>query len=71
MLMVLVGLDTSDFMKIFTMCPSIKNLLLENAGQFKDEVLNYLARRPDIEIKHFRVGVRTSSPIKLGVGSSI
>jgi DNA repair protein RAD7 len=38
-------LNADDFKKIFMVCPNIQHLTLENAGQFKDEVLDYVLDR--------------------------
>ncbi len=43
-------------MKMFMVAPGITEINLTNAGQFKDEVLDYITGHPDIKIVHFRVG---------------
>ncbi|KAI4279570.1 MAG: hypothetical protein LQ337_000155 [Flavoplaca oasis] len=48
------GLEAEDYIKIFSFCPKIQNLTLRQAGQFKDEVLDYIIER-DIPIKHLKL----------------
>ncbi|KAI9809830.1 MAG: hypothetical protein M1825_000263 [Sarcosagium campestre] len=50
------ALATADYKRIFQVCPKIKTLRLEEANQFKKEVLEYITYHPDIWIVHFRVG---------------
>ncbi|KAI9789770.1 MAG: hypothetical protein M1816_005809 [Peltula sp. TS41687] len=50
------NLTTNDFKKIFMVCPNVKSLTMDCAGQFKDEVLEYVTENPAINIVHFRVG---------------
>ncbi|KAI9797027.1 MAG: hypothetical protein M1833_005860 [Piccolia ochrophora] len=50
------ALTTGDFQRIFAICPGIKKLRLENAGQFKSEVLDYITNNPAISLTDFRVG---------------
>jgi len=38
-------LEVEDYIKIFSVVPNIKNLNLRNAGQFKDDVLDYMLER--------------------------
>lgn len=51
-----VDLKTDDFKKIFMICPGVKTLIMEYAGQFKDEVLEFITDNPAINIVNFRVG---------------
>lgn len=37
-------------------CPGVKTLIMEHAGQFKDEVLEFVTENPAVNIVHFRVG---------------
>ncbi|KAL8999284.1 MAG: hypothetical protein Q9169_001829 [Polycauliona sp. 2 TL-2023] len=48
------GLELEDYIKIFSFSPRIQNLTLRQAGQFKDEVLDYIIER-DIPIKHLKL----------------
>ncbi|KAL9605119.1 MAG: hypothetical protein Q9219_000053 [cf. Caloplaca sp. 3 TL-2023] len=47
-------LETEDFIKIFSYAPKVKTLNLQQAGQFKDEVLDYIIER-DIPIQHLKL----------------
>ncbi|KAL8950072.1 MAG: hypothetical protein Q9222_003875 [Ikaeria aurantiellina] len=47
-------LETEDFIKIFSYSPQIQTLNLRNAGQFKDEVIDYIIER-DVPIKHLKL----------------
>ncbi|KAL8709110.1 MAG: hypothetical protein Q9220_006131 [cf. Caloplaca sp. 1 TL-2023] len=47
-------LETEDFIKIFSYSPKIHTLNLRNAGQFKDEVIDYIIER-DVPIKHLKL----------------
>ncbi|KAI4217737.1 MAG: hypothetical protein LQ351_000333 [Letrouitia transgressa] len=47
-------LESQDFIKIFSVVPTVQNLNLGNAGQFKDEVLDYIMER-DVPIKNLRL----------------
>lgn len=38
-------LETEDYIKIFSVVPKVQNLNLRNAGQFKDEVVDYIIER--------------------------
>lgn len=38
-------LETEDYIKIFSVVPKVQNLNLRNAGQFKDEVVDYVIER--------------------------
>ena len=44
-------LSTDDLMRIFQMVPSVKNLKIRNAIQFKDEVMEYLLSRDKVELE--------------------
>ncbi|KAL8658472.1 MAG: hypothetical protein Q9226_000966 [Calogaya cf. arnoldii] len=48
------GLEVEDYIKIFSFSPRIHSLTLRNAGQFKDEVLDYIIER-DIPIVHLKL----------------
>ncbi|KAL8674679.1 MAG: hypothetical protein Q9168_000911 [Polycauliona sp. 1 TL-2023] len=48
------ALEVEDFIKIFSFSPRIQRLTLRQAGQFKDEVLDYIMER-DIPIKHLKL----------------
>ncbi|KAL8914585.1 MAG: hypothetical protein Q9171_000766 [Xanthocarpia ochracea] len=47
-------LEVSDYITIFSFSPRLKTLSLKQAGQFKDEVLDYIMER-DIPIKHLKL----------------
>ena len=38
-------LEVEDYIKIFSIVPKVRNLNLRNAGQFKDEVVDYIVER--------------------------
>lgn len=38
-------METEDYIKIFSVVPNVRNLNLRNAGQFKDEVIDYIVER--------------------------
>ncbi|KAI9821561.1 MAG: hypothetical protein M1832_003235 [Thelocarpon impressellum] len=46
---------TADFKIIFAVMPGIRNLLLENAGQFKNEVLQYVTEHPSTKLVDLRL----------------
>lgn len=48
------GLEVEDYIKIFSFSPRIQSLTLRQAGQFKDEVLDYIIER-DTPIKHLKL----------------
>ena len=41
----MLDLETADYIKIFSVMPTLRRLNLRNAGQFKDEVLDYMMER--------------------------
>ncbi len=41
----LLELETEDYIRIFSVVPNVQNLNLRNAGQFKDEVIDYMMER--------------------------
>ncbi|MCJ1474681.1 hypothetical protein MMC13_003341 [Lambiella insularis] len=47
-------LEVSDYIRIFSIVPKIEKLDLRNAGQFKDEVLDYILER-DVPIRHLQL----------------
>ncbi|KAL8941526.1 MAG: hypothetical protein Q9211_001790 [Gyalolechia sp. 1 TL-2023] len=47
-------LETEDYIKIFSFAPKVQTLSLQQAGQFKDEVLDYIIER-DVPIKHLKL----------------
>ncbi|KAI4166599.1 MAG: hypothetical protein LQ343_007920 [Gyalolechia ehrenbergii] len=47
-------LETQDYIKIFSFAPKVQTLYLQQAGQFKDEVLDYIIER-DVPIKHLKL----------------
>jgi len=47
-------LETEDYIRIFSVVPKIQHLNLRAAGQFKDEVLDYIIER-DVPIKHLQL----------------
>ena len=49
-----VELETDDYIKIFSIVPQVRDLNLRNAGQFKDEVVDYILER-DITIQHLQL----------------
>ncbi|KAJ0117160.1 nucleotide exsicion repair protein rad7 [Diaporthe amygdali] len=44
-------LSTDDYMRVFQMVPTVKNLKIRNAIQFKDEVMEYLLSRDKVELE--------------------
>ena len=38
-------LETEDYIRLFSVVPKVQNLNLRNAGQFKDEVIDYIIER--------------------------
>ncbi|ROW06112.1 hypothetical protein VMCG_04581 [Cytospora schulzeri] len=44
-------LSTDDLIRVFQMVPTVKNLKIHNAIQFKDEVMEYLLSRDNIELE--------------------
>ncbi|KAL8908757.1 MAG: hypothetical protein Q9207_000614 [Kuettlingeria erythrocarpa] len=47
-------LEVEDYIKMFSFAPHIKTLNLQQAGQFKDEVMDYIIER-DIPIQHMKL----------------
>ncbi|KAI9814727.1 MAG: hypothetical protein M1827_002993 [Pycnora praestabilis] len=47
-------LTVDDYKKIFAIVPNIENLTLLNAGQFKDEVMDYVLER-GVPLKHIQL----------------
>ncbi|KAL8695464.1 MAG: hypothetical protein Q9218_000042 [Villophora microphyllina] len=47
-------LEAEDYIKVFSFIPTIHTLDLQNAGQFKDEVLDYIMER-DVPIRHLKL----------------
>lgn len=47
-------LETEDFIKIFSLVPNVQTLCLQQAGQFKDEVIDYMIER-DVPIRHLKL----------------
>ncbi|KAL8703289.1 MAG: hypothetical protein Q9201_003530 [Fulgogasparrea decipioides] len=47
-------LDVEDYIKIFSFAPKIHTLNLQNAGQFKDKVIDYIIERK-VPIKHLKL----------------
>ncbi|MCJ1391157.1 hypothetical protein MMC18_004019 [Xylographa bjoerkii] len=47
-------LEVSDYLKIFSIIPKVERLNFRNAGQFKDEVLDYMLER-DVPIQHLQL----------------
>ncbi|KAL8975160.1 MAG: hypothetical protein Q9197_000617 [Variospora fuerteventurae] len=47
-------LELEDYIKIFSFAPQIHTLNLQNAGQFKDEVIDYIMER-DIPIQNLKL----------------
>lgn len=47
-------LEVDDYIKIFSIAPHIKTLNLQQAGQFKDEVIDYIIQR-DIPIQNLKL----------------
>ncbi|KAI4258338.1 MAG: hypothetical protein LQ352_001276 [Teloschistes flavicans] len=47
-------LEVDDYIKIFSFVPTIHTLDLQNAGQFKDEVLDYIMER-HVPIRHLKL----------------
>ncbi|MCJ1438943.1 hypothetical protein MMC27_008333 [Xylographa pallens] len=47
-------LEVSDYIKIFSIIPKVEGLNLRNAGQFKDEVLDYMLER-DVPIQQLQL----------------
>ena len=48
-------LETEDYIKVFSIVPQVQDLNLRNAGQFKDEVIDYILER-NITIKALQLG---------------
>ncbi|KAI9845706.1 MAG: hypothetical protein M1838_001569 [Thelocarpon superellum] len=46
------GLTVSDFLRLFAIVPSVRNLRLDKAGQFKNEILKYVTDHPAVHIVH-------------------
>ncbi|KAI9848673.1 MAG: hypothetical protein M1837_006760 [Sclerophora amabilis] len=49
-------LTTDDYMRLFAVDPDIKNLSLQNCGQFKNQVLEYITNNPAISIVNLCLG---------------
>ncbi|KAL8730444.1 MAG: hypothetical protein Q9166_004082 [cf. Caloplaca sp. 2 TL-2023] len=49
-----IDLEVDDYIRIFSFAPSLQSLSLRQAGQFKDEVLDYIMER-DVPIKHLKL----------------
>ncbi|KAI4109907.1 MAG: hypothetical protein L6R37_000257 [Teloschistes peruensis] len=47
-------LEVDDYIKIFSFVPTMHTLDLQNAGQFKDEVLDYIMER-NVPIRHLKL----------------
>ncbi|KAL8679671.1 MAG: hypothetical protein Q9186_004082 [Xanthomendoza sp. 1 TL-2023] len=47
-------LEVEDYIKIFSFAPKLHTLSLTQAGQFKDEVLDYIMER-DVPMKHLKL----------------
>ena len=47
-------LETEDYIKIFSVVPRVRNLNLRNAGQIKDEVIDYIMER-DVPLTHLQL----------------
>ncbi|KAL8806550.1 MAG: hypothetical protein Q9200_004997 [Gallowayella weberi] len=47
-------LEVEDYIRIFSFAPKIHTLSLQQAGQFKDEVLDYIMER-DVPLKHVKL----------------
>ncbi|KAL9124584.1 MAG: hypothetical protein Q9217_006096 [Psora testacea] len=47
-------LEVDDYIRIFSIVPRVQRLNLRNAGQFKDEVFDYIMER-DIPIRHLQL----------------
>ena len=47
-------LEVTDYIRIFSIVPNIENLNLRNAGQFKDEVIDYILER-NIPLRHIQL----------------
>lgn len=47
-------LETEDYIKMFAVVPGVRNLNLRNAGQFKDEVLDYIMER-DVPLRQLQL----------------
>ena len=48
------GLETDDYIRLFSVIPTIRRVNLRNAGQFKDKVLDYMMER-DIPVEHLHL----------------
>lgn len=47
-------LETEDYIRLFSVVPRVQNLNLRNAGQFKDEVIDYIVER-DVPIRSLQL----------------
>lgn len=47
-------LEVDDYIKLFSVVPKVQNLNLRNAGQFKDEVIDYILER-DVPLKQLQL----------------
>lgn len=50
------GLATSDFLRIFMMSPNLERVDLDCAGQFKNEVLDFVSGHPLLPLTAFHLG---------------
>ena len=49
-----IELETEDYIRLFSVVPKVKNLNLRNAGQFKDNVIDYMIER-QVPLKSFQL----------------
>ena len=54
LLIYMIELETEDYIKLFQVMPGVETLNLRNAGQFKDEVVDFMMER-DVPIKHLQL----------------
>ena len=47
-------LETDDYIRLFSVIPTLRTVNLRNAGQFKDEVLDYMMER-DVPVEHLQL----------------
>ena len=52
--LLVIELEVADFVKIFSIMPKVKTLNLRQAGQLKDEIIDYILER-DVPIKHLQL----------------
>ncbi|KAI9826520.1 MAG: hypothetical protein M1826_006621 [Phylliscum demangeonii] len=48
-------LKSNDYLKIFKICPGVKEVTIKEGLAFKDEVLQYVADHPSLQLEKFRV----------------